>query len=71
MFAGETAAGTGDESPGVHLTQCENLRDLPIRVRKWGKERRCSLRGAARLVRSLKCEGYRLVRATAGLVPFA
>ena len=31
-LAGETPAGTGDESPGVHLTHCEMLRDLPVRV---------------------------------------
>ena len=32
MVAAETAAGTGDELPGIRLAQREDLRDVPVRV---------------------------------------
>jgi hypothetical protein len=32
MFAAETAAGTGDELPGIRFAQREDLRDVPVWV---------------------------------------
>jgi hypothetical protein len=32
MLTAQTAAGTGDELPGIRLAECEGSRDVPVRV---------------------------------------